>query len=72
MRAESLSEAAIAGELEAIAARLEALAASGRDAPTIGPELGSIRAQLRILAEQNAEVGARLAVSLGLETPPVQ
>ena len=64
-----LSDSALEQELAAIGARLEALAQQGGDAATVGPELGSIRAQLRVLAEQNAEVGERLAISLGLQQP---
>jgi hypothetical protein len=37
--------------------------------PAFGADLPAIRAQLRQLAEDNAEVGARLAVMLGLEAP---
>jgi hypothetical protein len=66
---EPLSDAALAAELALIGSQLEALASSGSDAETIGPELGAIRAQLRVLAQQNAEVGARLGVSLGLQLP---
>jgi hypothetical protein len=62
----------VARELEAIGARLAAMASEGGSADVIGAELGAIRAQLRALAEQNAEVGARLAVVLGLEPPPEQ
>lgn len=55
------------GELAAIAARLQALAA---DPPSpIGPELGQIRAELRRLAQENDEVGRRLAAQLGLAPP---
>ena len=64
------TDAAVAAELAQIAERLAALASSA-DAPSvIGPELGLIRAQLRQLAADNAEVGARLAASLGLQAPP--
>ena len=65
------SDAAVAAELAQIAERLAALA-SCEDAPSvIGKELVSIRAHLRRLAEENAEVRARLGASLGLE-PPAQ
>ena len=63
------SDEAIGRELAEIGDRLAGLARQGGDADTIGPELGAIRAQLRLLAEQNAEVGARLAVTLGLRSP---
>lgn len=63
------SDEAIGRELAEIGDRLAGLARQGGDAHTIGPELGAIRAQLRLLAEQNAEVGARLAVTLGLHAP---
>jgi hypothetical protein len=66
------SDAVVADELARIGARLAALASDAGDSNTVGAELGAIRAQLRLLAEQNAEVGARLAVALGLEPPPVQ
>jgi len=65
-------DAAVAGELAAITNRLKALAASTEDRDTIAQELGAIRAQLRLLAAENAEVGERLARSLGLESPPVE
>jgi C4-dicarboxylate-specific signal transduction histidine kinase len=62
-------DAAVAGELAAITDRLKALASSPEDRDTIAQELGAIRAQLRLLAQENAEVGERLARSLGLESP---
>lgn len=55
-----------AEELAAIADRLAALAASGDEPDSIGRELGAIRALLRTLALENANVGARLATNLGL------
>lgn len=66
----ALTDEEIARELAEIRRTLAGLAEHDGESG-IGPELGSIRAQLRTLAEQNADVGARLAVSLGLETPPV-
>lgn len=63
------TDATLAEELAAIGARLESLATGGDDKDGIGQELGAIRAHLRQIARGNAEVGARLAVSLGLETP---
>ena len=61
-----LDDQTAAAELAAIADRLAALAASGDEPDLIGAELGAIRAQLRLLATHNAEIGARLAASLGL------
>jgi hypothetical protein len=59
----------VAAEVAAIHARLAALVSDpGR--PGVAEEIGSIRAQLRELAETNAEVGDRLAASLGLRQPP--
>lgn len=65
-------DAAVAGELAAIADRLKALTASTDDRDTIAQELGAIRAHLRVLAQENAHVGARLARSLGLDNEPLQ
>ena len=59
----------VAAEVAAIHARLAALAREPGGAG-VAAELGSIRAQLRELAETNAEVGDRLAASLGLPQPP--
>ena len=64
-----MDDAAVAGELAGIAARLQALAVDP-PSPMIGPELGQIRAELRRLAQENEEVGRRLAVQLGLAPPP--
>jgi hypothetical protein len=64
-----VDDAAVAGEVAAIAERLRALAAEP-PSPTIGPELGQIRAELRRLAQENDEVGRRLAIPLGLAVPP--
>ena len=61
-----MDDTAAAGELEAIAARLQALTV-GPPSPTIGQELGRIRADLRRLALENDEVGRRLGQQLGLE-----
>ena len=64
-----MDDADVAAEVAAIHARLAALARDpGR--PDIEEEIGSIRAQLRRLAETNAQVGDRLAESLGLRRPP--
>jgi hypothetical protein len=60
-----LSDAEIARELQAIQARLAALAETG-DADAITNELEGIRAALRRLAEDNDEVRKRLGGSLGL------
>jgi hypothetical protein len=59
----------VAADVAAIHARLAALA---RDpgGEGVAEEIGAIRAQLRELAETNAEVGDRLAASLGLRQPP--
>jgi hypothetical protein len=64
-------DAAVARELAVITTRLKALAASTDDRDTIAQELGAIRAHLRLLAQENAHVGARLAHSLGLDSEPV-
>jgi len=69
---ENLSDAAIARELAEISARLAALHDPGTEANLIGPELGAIRAQLRLLAEQNAEVRSRLGDSLDLDSPEIE
>lgn len=69
MNVPPISDVALADELARIGAQLAALASEGSSSETIGAELGAIRAQLRILAEQNDDVRARLAVSLGLEPP---
>lgn len=64
-----MDDAGIAAEVAAIHARLAALARDpGR--PGVAEEIGAIRAQLRELAETNAQVGDRLAESLGLRQPP--
>jgi hypothetical protein len=60
------SDALVQQELDAIVERLAALASTEGDADAIGEELGAIRAQLRLLAKDNAEVGARLGEILGL------
>lgn len=64
-----MDDQAVAAQLEAIAARLQALTA-GPASPTIGRELGQIRADLRRLALENAEVGRRLGAQLGLLQQP--
>jgi hypothetical protein len=63
------TDAAIAQELAEIGERLAGLAAGAADADSIGAELGAIRAQLRLLALDNAEIGARLGEALGLQLP---
>jgi hypothetical protein len=55
----------VAPELEAIRARLAELAADP-PAEGVAEEIGLIRAQLRVLALANEEVGERLGESLGL------
>ena len=61
-----LDDAVVAAELAAIADRLRDLAADGADQETVGRELGAIRAELRLLANENAEVAARLGAPLAL------
>jgi hypothetical protein len=61
-------QAGVAAEIQAIHARLAALASDPGD-DGVAAELGSIRAQLRELAEANEQVGDRLAESLGLRQP---
>ena len=63
------SDGAISAGLDEIAASLRALGAAEEPAGAIGQELASIRVQLQNLAIANAEVGAQLAASLGLEPP---
>ena len=58
------SDAEVAEELDGIVERLAALATRGGDAETLGKELGAIRAHLRLLAEENDEVRARLGSAL--------
>lgn len=65
-----LDDQTVASELAAIAERLKALAAGGEPPLALGTELGAIRAQLRMLAAENAEVAARLGASLGLAPAP--
>jgi hypothetical protein len=64
-----MDDAQVAAVVAAIHARLAALA---RDPSRAGvpEEIGSIRAELRELAETNGQVGDRLAESLGLRQPP--
>ena len=62
-------DADVAAEVAAIKDRLAALAADP-NGPGVAEELGAIRAQLKLLAESNAEIGQRLAESLGLRVPP--
>jgi len=60
-----MDDADVAAEVAAIHARLAALARDpGR--PGVAEEIGSIRAQLRALAETNAEIGDRLSEAAGL------
>jgi len=54
------TDAEVAEELDGIVERLAALATQGGDAELLGKELGAIRAHLRLLAEENEEVRARL------------
>jgi|tagenome__1003787_1003787.scaffolds.fasta_scaffold20957148_2 hypothetical protein len=62
-------ESAIAAEVAAIHARLASIF---EETPVddVVEELGRIRARLRELASENAEIGDRLGVSLGLKQPP--
>jgi hypothetical protein len=60
------SDAVLAQELATIVDRLAALASGDSDGRAIGQELAAIRAQLRLLAADNAEVEARLGHLLGL------
>jgi hypothetical protein len=64
------ADAALVRELDEIGARLAALRDGDADSSLIGPELAAIRAQLRMLATENAEVGKRLARVLGLNSTP--
>ena len=64
-----MSDHDVATEVAAIHARLAALAADPAG-ENVAAELGSIRAQLKVLAAANTEVGDRLAESLGLRQPP--
>ena len=61
------SDAAVGEELAHIAQRLAALASDNETNTSVGAELEAIRTQLRQLAEDNAEVGARLGAALGLQ-----
>ena len=63
-------EAQVAQELAAIAARIAALASGPPNTHLIGAELVEIKAHLRRLAEDNAEVRARLGSALGLQPAP--
>jgi hypothetical protein len=63
-----LSDAEVARGLATVHARLAALAADPHVAD-VGTELGEIRKHLAELAAQNAEVRARLGLTLGL--PPL-
>ncbi|HEY3540904.1 MAG TPA: hypothetical protein VGK79_00025 [Gaiellaceae bacterium] len=58
------SDAQVAEELDEIVERLATLATQGGDAELLGRELGAIRAHLRVLAEENDEVRARLGSAL--------
>jgi hypothetical protein len=63
------SDAGTEAELHAIAARLSALT-SEPPSELIAGELDVIRAHLRLLAADNAEVARYLGESLGLRGPP--
>jgi hypothetical protein len=65
-----MDDAALAQELDEIVERLAALTQPGLSTDDVGRELGQIRADLRVLANENAEVASRLAASLGLAQPP--
>ncbi len=54
------------GDLQEIVARLSALVTCEPGSAEVSAELTAIRARLRILAEENAEVGKYLATTLGL------
>jgi len=58
----------LVSEVAEIRRRLAALA-SDPEAPGVAEELGSIRANLRSLAESNEEIGERLGELLGLRNP---
>jgi hypothetical protein len=62
--AEPPSDAEVARELAAIAQRLAALTTE-TDHDALGAELANIRAQLRLLGESNAKLGAWLDARLG-------
>lgn len=62
-----MSDADVHAEVAAIHARLAALASRPPDV-RVAQELGAIRAQLRELAKENAEIGERLALILGLKS----
>ena len=64
-----MSDAEVHAEAAAIHARLAALASRPPDAQ-VARELGAIRAQLREMAKENAEIGEQLAVTLGLRPAP--
>jgi hypothetical protein len=62
-------DALLAHELNAIGAYLGALASKGEEPDTLALELGALRAQLRLLADENREIGERLRASFDLEAP---
>jgi hypothetical protein len=61
------SDAQIAKELEAVAARLAAMAYGPPNPELVAAELGEIRAELRRLAECNEQVRARVGATLGID-----
>jgi hypothetical protein len=63
------SDAAAIDDLHAIINRLSALTGEDLGSGAIAVELESIRAQLHILAQENADLGRELGVTLGLQQP---
>jgi len=61
------SDAQVARELEAVAARLAAIAYGPPNPELVAAELDEIRAELRRLAECNAQVRARLGSVLAID-----
>jgi hypothetical protein len=62
------SDAQVAKELEAVAARLAAMAYGPPNPELVAAELAEIRAELRRLAECNAQVWERLGTVLEIGT----